>query len=68
VEWRFIANNGDGSFTDVTEKAGLKLKPGELATSVLLFDADNDGYLDLLVTVYTDLNAPPAKKVFQFPQ
>jgi hypothetical protein len=60
-------NNGDGSFTDVTEKAGLKLKPGELATSVLLFDADNDGYLDLLVTVYTDLNAPPAKKSFSFP-
>ncbi|MFZ0421085.1 MAG: VCBS repeat-containing protein, partial [Candidatus Sulfotelmatobacter sp.] len=60
-------NNGDGSFTDITEKSGLKLKPGELATSVLLFDADNDGFLDLLVTVYTDLSVPPAKKSFTFP-
>jgi hypothetical protein len=60
-------NNGDGTFTDNTEKAGLKGKPGELATSVLLFDADNDGFLDLLVTVYTDLSVPPAKELFAFP-
>jgi hypothetical protein len=60
-------NNGDGTFTDVTEKAGLKGKPGELATSVLLFDADNDGFLDLLVTVYSDLSVPPPKKSFMFP-
>ena len=54
-------NNGDGTFSDATEKAGLR-KPGsgqssELATRVLLFDADNDGFLDLVVTVYTDLSA-----------
>jgi hypothetical protein len=60
-------NNGDGTFTDTTQRAGLKRKPGELATSVLLFDADNDGFLDLLVTVYSDLSAPPAKKTFVFP-
>jgi len=60
-------NNGDGTFTDATEKAGLKGKRGELATSVLLFDADNDGFLDLLVTVYTDLSVPPSKKSFTFP-
>jgi len=60
-------NNGDGTFTDTTEKAGLKRKPGELATSVLLFDADSDGFLDLLVTVYTDLNIPPSKASFAFP-
>ncbi|MFZ0769898.1 MAG: VCBS repeat-containing protein [Candidatus Sulfotelmatobacter sp.] len=60
-------NNGDGTFTDTTEKAGLKGKPGELATSVLLFDADNDGFLDLLVTVYTDLSVPPSKASFTFP-
>jgi FG-GAP-like repeat len=60
-------NNGDGTFTDITEKSGLKGKPGELATSVLLFDADGDGYLDLLVTVYTDLNVAPKKPVFSFP-
>lgn len=60
-------NNGDGTFTDATAKAGLKGKPGELATSVLLFDADNDGFLDVLVTVYTDLSAPPSKPSFTFP-
>jgi hypothetical protein len=59
--------NGDGTFTDTTQKAGLKGNPGELATSVLLFDADNDGFLDLLVTVYADLSAPPAKPWFTFP-
>lgn len=60
-------NSGDGTFADTTEKAGLKKKPGELATSVLLFDADHDGFLDLLVTVYTDLNVPPSKTSFTFP-
>jgi hypothetical protein len=60
-------NNGDGTFTDTTEKAGLKGKAGELASSVLLFDADNDGFLDLLVTVYTDLSVPPSKAWFTFP-
>jgi len=60
-------NNGNGTFTDATEKSGLKGKPGELATSVLLFDADNDGFLDLLVTVYTDFSLPPSKKSFTFP-
>jgi hypothetical protein len=60
-------NNGDGTFTNITAKAGLKGKPGELATSVLLFDADNDGFLDVLVTIYTDLSTPPSKGSFSFP-
>jgi hypothetical protein len=60
-------NNRDGTFSDTTEKAGIKNKPGELATSVLLVDVDNDGFLDLLVTVYTDLTVPPSKKSFVFP-
>ncbi len=60
-------NNGDGSFTDVTEKTGIKRMPGELATSALLFDAEGNGTPDLLVTVYTDLNTPPKKPSFLFP-
>jgi enediyne biosynthesis protein E4 len=41
-------NNGDGTFTDVTEKAGLKGKGwgGDAA----VFDYNEDGYLDLFVT------------------
>lgn len=64
---RLYHNEGENVFTDVTEKAGLKGKTSELATSVLLFDADGDGFLDVLVTIYTDLSARPAKASFVFP-
>lgn len=60
-------NNG-GTFTDETQKAGLKGQPGELATQGVLFDADTDGLLDLVVSVYTDLSAPPRKDSFAFPE
>ena len=58
---------GDGVFHDDTEKAGLKPVPGELDTRAVLFDADNDGYLDLVVTAYTDLAKPPQRDTFLFP-
>lgn len=60
-------NNGDRTFSDVTQKAGLPRTPGELATSAVLDDLDGDGLPDLLVTVYTDLNRPPSKPIFAFP-
>jgi hypothetical protein len=41
-------NNGDGTFSDVTKKAGLT-HVGHAQTAVF-FDYDNDGHLDLLVT------------------
>jgi hypothetical protein len=41
-------NNGDGTFTDVTKKAGLAGKGW--GGDVAVFDYDGDGYLDLLVT------------------
>ncbi|HTW49558.1 MAG TPA: CRTAC1 family protein [Acidobacteriaceae bacterium] len=43
-------NNGDGTFTDVTEQAGLN--PDMYAVAVTAADYDNDGYEDLLVTGY----------------
>ena len=43
-------NNGDGSFTDVTEKAGLN--PDMYSIAVTAADYDNDGNEDLLVTGY----------------
>ncbi|HUO26924.1 MAG TPA: VCBS repeat-containing protein [Candidatus Aquilonibacter sp.] len=64
---RLYRNDGDGTYSDVTDKAGLRGTPGELATSVLLFDADGDGFLDILETIYTDLSSPPAKTSFKFP-
>src|SRR5262252_4498428 len=42
-------NRGDGTFEDVTEKAGVGGQKGE-ATGVLAFDFDNDGHTDLYVT------------------
>jgi Tfp pilus assembly protein PilF len=58
---RLYRNKGDGTFVDETERAGLKGKPGELDTRAVLFDADDDGFLDLVVTAYADLSAPPSK-------
>jgi enediyne biosynthesis protein E4 len=45
---RLYRNNGDGTFTDVTEKAGLK---GDgFGMGVAAADYDNDGFTDLYVT------------------
>lgn len=41
-------NRGDGTFEDVTQKAGVA-HVGHSQTAVF-FDSDNDGYLDLLLT------------------
>lgn len=45
-------NNGDGTFTDVTEKAGL-LGP-RWTTSAVWFDYDNDGLLDLFLCSFVN--------------
>ncbi|MGH9743989.1 MAG: CRTAC1 family protein [Candidatus Acidiferrum sp.] len=46
-------NNGDGTFTDVTAKAGVA-DEGNWSTSAGWFDYDKDGWIDLLVTNYID--------------
>jgi hypothetical protein len=46
-------NNGNGTFTDVTEKAGVSDQRG-WSTSAGWFDYDKDGYLDLVVLNYVD--------------
>ena len=48
-------NNRDGTFTDVTRKAGLDT-PG-WTTSAVWFDYDNDGRLDLFVCSFVDYGA-----------
>lgn len=47
---RLYKNNRDGTFTEVTEKAGLR-KSG-WASSVCVGDYNNDGYEDLFVTYF----------------
>jgi len=45
---RLFRNNGDGTFTDVTEKAGLQ--GIGYSMGVAAGDYDNDGFVDLYVT------------------
>ncbi len=42
-------NNGDGTFTDVTEKSGIGKSLGR-GMSVAFADYDHDGYMDVFVT------------------
>ncbi len=44
-------NNGDGTFTDVTDKAGVGAE-GLFGMGVAVGDYDNDGYPDLMVLGY----------------
>lgn len=52
-------NNGDGTFTDVTEKAGVAA--GGWSVSAGFLDYDNDGKLDLFVTRYMEWDTKRSK-------
>jgi enediyne biosynthesis protein E4 len=47
---RLYHNRGDGTFEEVTQKAGIL--PGGYGIGVLVGDYDNDGYPDIYVTQY----------------
>jgi hypothetical protein len=52
--WLFH-NNGDGTFTDVSQKMGITDNPGK-AWGVVATDINNDGFLDLFVANDTTAN------------
>ena len=52
-------NNGNGTFTDVTAKAGVA--GGGWSVSAGFFDYDNDGKLDLFVTRYMEWDIKHSK-------
>ena len=55
VSSRLYRNRGDGTFADVTRKAGL-LDPTSKALGVAVFDAQDDGWPDLLLANDTQPN------------
>jgi hypothetical protein len=53
ILWR---NNGDGTFTDVTRKAGLWEDRVRWGTGNSFLDYDRDGFLDLFIANYIELD------------
>jgi enediyne biosynthesis protein E4 len=58
---RLYRNNGDGTFTDVTAKAGLLYPHTRFGSGCTFVDYNRDGLLDLFVSNYVEIdlaNAP----------
>src|SRR5206468_12093566 len=49
-------NNGNGTFTDVSEKAGITLNGKPCSSGGAFVDYDRDGKLDLFVANYIDMD------------
>ena len=49
-------NNGDGTFTDVSEQAGVSGSGKAWGTGCAFVDYDRDGHLDLMVANYVDFD------------
>ncbi len=59
-------NNGDGTFTDVTERSGTcctKGRAGERAAHFI--DYDRDGQLDLVVSNYLEFDMQPGTQTWR---
>jgi enediyne biosynthesis protein E4 len=54
---QLFRNNGDGTFTDITDSAGVAGPARHTSATALWFDYNNDGLLDLYVTVWWDYSS-----------
>jgi len=53
---RLYRNNGNGTFTDVTTQAGLASKTTRFGSGCTFVDYNRDGWLDLFVSNYADVD------------
>jgi hypothetical protein len=53
-------NNGNGTFTDVADKAGVAVNQTRWGSGCAFVDYDRDGYVDLFVASYIDLDLKTA--------
>ena len=53
---RLYRNNGNGTFTDVTAQAGLGSKATRFGSGCTFVDYNRDGWLDLFVSNYADVD------------
>jgi hypothetical protein len=54
---RLFHNNRDGTFTDVTSSAGLEQSSVRWGTGCAFLDYDRDGFLDIFIANYIQLDA-----------
>jgi hypothetical protein len=59
---RLYRNNGNGTFTDVTAAAGLKSAGIRFGSGCTFVDYNRDGWLDLFVSNYADIDLATAPK------
>ena len=60
-------NNGNGTFTDVTSKAGLYQESVRWGSGCCWLDYDRDGHLDLFVANYIDFDPSKVPALGQSP-
>jgi len=53
---RLYRNQGDGTFADVTKQAGLPVRGTRWGAGCVFVDYDKDGWLDIFVSNYVDLD------------
>jgi hypothetical protein len=51
MEDSLLRNNGDGTFTDVSDQAGSYFKTKKVGRGACFADYDNDGYIDAFIVV-----------------